>query len=411
LAFDAVSAANSVRPRTNHGGSQRNPDTSPPSKAVLQGTGLNTSCTQEKFSMKRHPQTLLRIDRLEDRAVPSVTANWFQGTLTVEGSATTPGSQIRVVGQSGPIRVFDGPTEVGFFENVKNVAIWPAGGTQLNVDLGVGQELDSLDIAIKRGNNVVSIRGGVVQNVSILAGSGQDQIDILALSARNLSAEAGPQVDRVNIRKSGIGALRVNSAENISLQGSLFNSVSLNNISTAANVLSDASITGDFNIAQRGGSLTLNGMVGGNVAFSNTQAIAAADLIVNGWVKGGLQMVGSQFNDSAIFSSTSRIDGQFDVAMGAANDRLTLAGFVGTDRPSTKFLADLGTGNDSVSVLNSARIMASIAEIRLGDGLDRCSIAKKSYFAFLAVDGGVGTDVIEAFAHENLVHSGFETVM
>src|SRR5262245_4254734 len=74
--------------------------------------------------MNLRPRFRPRLETLETRACPAVTASRFFGVLTVSGAATTPGDVIAVEqSAAGTFVVKDGAATVGTFTNINSVAL------------------------------------------------------------------------------------------------------------------------------------------------------------------------------------------------------------------------------------------------------------------------------------------------
>lgn len=366
----------------------------------------------------------LGVGRLEDRTLPAVMAAVVDGTLLVTTSQVDDRvEQIRVIGEvakgdSGEIavvRVFDGKQEVGAFSKFTNISIQPSGDSTTSVALNQFSGIDTLSIRVAdAGANAIQIGPGAVNALAVSGGAGDEVIDVNGLTANTFDADTGLGADAVRIASGAFKRLDVRSAEAVALKGPQVGDVTLDNRDGTMTVDSAADL-GSLRVFTGTGTLNLGGSVAGDVTFTSfgiarDQAdVPGAALRLSGQVGGTLRMTGSSLDDSAEFTSESRVAGNVEVSLGAGTDRVTLAGEIGDG--STALFIDLGAGDDSVALLDSAALMAGKALIELGEGNDTASVAAGARSAALTIDGGDGKDTLETKAAEGAFdQTGFETI-
>lgn len=361
--------------------------------------------------MPRQRTNQLSVNRLEDRSTPSVSAMMTNGTLFVTGSPSTPLSEVRLEGSGDVIRVLDGQQRLGLFRMVHDINVRLDQGANVAVTPGTNESIGDLNIWLGKGDNSVFVGAGSVKNVSIFANYvGKNRITVSGLNAQNVSANLGAGKDEVNVVKSAINSLNVHSAEQVNLDQGMIGTVQLENRMNEMSTMTLAEIKGDLSVVQRGGTLTVDGSVGGSLAYNNVRAVTPSSLVIHGAIRGSLSMIGTQFGDYASFNAGAAVEGNLALHLGAGNDRANIEGSVGTPKVLTTLIVDAGLGDDVVSLTDTATIWAPKAAISLGQGDDQCFIAKSAYYEWLELDGGDGKDsLVNLGTFDRLAVTGFES--
>lgn len=378
----------------------------------------------ESFRTRRpSTKTRLGIARLEDRSTPSVSTALVGNTLIVSGSASDPGAEIRIAGSAGKVQVFDGTKPVAAFKAVTNIDARPEAGSRLGVDLGTNRSIVDLNVRISDGKigagGSVRIGPGAIGHVSITGSTGDDQVSIAGLSAGEITADLGAGADDATIGKSAAKVASVRSVEAVRLLSDALTTVDVDHPNGASVVTLISIVEGGVSVSSRGGSLTLGGIVGGDVTYATKPPptmkpmpvkTQPASLFVTGQVLGSLHMTGTPRGDSVEFAHGSRVARNLTLDLGAGNDSATFAGEVG-ERKSTFFLVDLGDGNDNVEIQGKARVLAPKAVIDFGAGNDRVVVADGAILSRLYLNGGTGKDTyIQALAKDAVEVADFEVI-
>lgn len=357
--------------------------------------------------IRQAPRARLGVARLEDRAQPSVTASVTNGTLFVSGSADSPQAEIRIAGSNQLVQVFDGQKSVAFFRGVANIDARPDAGTDLAVDLTTNNNVANLTVRLaddptskdptsKREGSAVRIGQGQVGSATIIGSSGDERVTVNGLSAGRITADLGAGNDELTVTKSSMKALSAVSTESVGLASSSAFTVGVENATGAAAVTLNAAIAGNVNVMTRGGSLTVGGIVGGDVYFNadlkpTAVATPAATMTVSGEILGGLSVSGTSQGDTVTLTKVSRVAGNVAIDLRAGNDAVIFAGEIGNPKSSTA-VVNLGDGDDILAVKASARLQAGKAAFLLGDGNDLAQIEMGATLTALYLDGGAGKD-------------------
>jgi hypothetical protein len=357
--------------------------------------------------MKLRARCSLSLERLEDRSVPSVTANVTDGNLTIVGdpnaasnititAADTNGDHI-----ADSFTVMDGGTTVGTFTGVTNALKLKltSNNDTVSIDLGGLSTPGRVRADLGDGTNMFTIADGTVKgSLTVKGGNGTDAVTV----------------------GGGTGTLTVNGNTAISLDGGDTDSFELKSNATlmgnlqaffADTVLLDAGSVVDKNVIVLGGSggsmVTLAGTVHHNaiVLAAPFGSTTGTTLNVTGTVDGSVIFKGSKQADTLNVTGTigknliadlgagddtatigGTINGNLILLGGKGNDSLTISGTVGKHT-----VVDAGKGNDHVTITATAKLMGK-AKVKLGKGDDTLTLDDMASITKLVANGGAGTD-------------------
>lgn len=371
----------------------------------------------KQTARSRTPATrpCLRIGILEDRSVPSVSAVLFDGTLFVSGSQTGPAAdQIHIAGDVATgerafelIRVFDGAKQIGAFAGVRNIDVRPSGNSTTSIDLNGYQGIDTL--AIKEafdGTNIVRIGAGSANAVAIVGGPGSEVVSVDGLNAQSFDAGTGDGSDHFRFGEAAFKTLNVRAAESVFLTGTTIGTATLDNSSGTMVVQANAFVDSDLRVFTGTGSLYVGGSVGGNVEYVSFGVVATrdvvaarplparAELVVGGQIGGSVRMTSKNLDDVARFTGGSAVVGSVTLDMGAGNDSVILGGTIG-DGKATSLLVNMGEGQDTFVLLETARLKTPNATVILGEGDDYARVEYGAQFFTLVIYGGNGIDTMD----------------
>jgi hypothetical protein len=363
--------------------------------------------------MTRASKTRLSVERLEDRLVPTVTASLTAGSLLVTGSPTVPGDTIRVVGQNNLTQVYDGAVPVGSYAVSNDVNVQLADGDAgLVVDYTLGKTIRNLAVSLGNGNHNVLVQGGRASAVNVTGGSGADKVTLSGIQVSNPTVvDAGAGADAVAVSASvNLRDLQVLNAEAVDLAfATIQGNVTVSDPADPIAVSTAAKIGGSLLVRGAGGSLTLGGLVQGDVLYGNAPTpVTGANLTVTGQVSGNLYMAGTPFADTVTFAAGSDVGHDVTISLYAGDDTAVFAGQIGNGHTSITQV-DLGDGNDSLTLTGTAQMVAGSTYLWLGAGDDVATVADQVTILSGRIDGGLGTDTYVGLAnHAGLLFLNLE---
>jgi hypothetical protein len=284
--------------------------------------------------MNTSNRTRLSFESLETRETPSVTASVVNGSLAVGGSATVPGSQIRIQGTSfegTSFSVFDGVTKVGDYAVSKDINVnLGAANDKVNIEFGgfASREIlkGNLNVNLGGGDDEVLIGFGGARNVTVNGGNGDDQISFQRFGTfGNLEVNSGNgSKDVVNVfaETDVTGTTNIRNAESVLIGTRSGGDINVMN-SVAMNVDFFGRTTGDLTVMGGGGSFTVGGSVGGDAVYlNNFFGTTPAKFLIQGSVTGSAIMVGTVAADTLEVSQFATVGNLF-AYLGGGNDTYT----------------------------------------------------------------------------------------
>ena len=384
--------------------------------------------------MQQQQRRKLFAEALEDRSVPSVTANLVGGSLLVSGSATTAGDTISVKETgAGQFQVFDGSTQVGgtfTLGSTGNVVV-KLGSADDNVaiDLGGNTTPNSVLVALGGGANSLSVANGTVAgSLAVSGGSGADTV-ALGGSAGALTVNGGTGValdggtddltlnDNAtvggNLATAGIESVTLASGSSVGGSAYLLGGSAGSTVSVAGNVARDILLAAPWWQSTAPSSLEVSGTVGGSVLFASSLINSGStgnSLNVSGSVTGSVAFLGTNLADTVNVADAASIGGYLAaatyggndtvtvgnatvgkgvaLALGAGDDTATINGTIGSGSGAALFV-DAGSGGDSVTL--GANLKGD-GYVYMGAGDDTFTRGSSASFTNLTVNGGTGTD-------------------
>jgi hypothetical protein len=341
--------------------------------------------------MKLRSRARPTLERLEDRWCPTISAVVKHGVLTVSGAAVNPTDTV-LVKETAPntFEVDDNgaPVATGL-ANVSSIKLKLTGASNvISVDLGGNTLTGSLTAYLGKTNNTLSIADGTISGrLAVLGGSGTDSVtlgnvDTTLTVARDSAVLLGSQTGNSVEVSTG-----VTFSDDLAASGA---TVALDSGSTVSDWLGVA-----------GGSITVNGTVGGSLVaggeFGEHRATGSTSLTLGstGSVAGSLYFFGHGSGDSVDIAGTvsgraevrlfgnnstttvekgASIGGRADFVFANGTDSLTLAGTIGTaGNTGTALTVRGGNGATTVDILGTAVINGD-ARLRLGSGANQVSL-------------------------------------
>jgi hypothetical protein len=412
--------------------------------------------------MLRHARAKLSVRPLEDRITPATTAFInFYGDLVV--SATAASNIVITETAQGAFNVTDNGLTIGTFANVfRDVRVFgSAADDNVTVDLG-GFSTRDVILLLGDGNNTIDVHNGVVDFVTITGfgtwwgygrgGFGNDNISLSGLSVlASVAINTGDGTNSVTITDTAIsgglgiftgtgndtvvlsGATSANFTQVIDYGGpndslTVNSGVILNNLYTSAvnfvTLVAGSHIVGyvtDYGGANTPNSLTIGGMVDGNVFFGGSGAADTLDLAAGATVGGNVRtylyggndvvtldgnFAGNLYIDAGAGNDSISFNGQSGLSatiyLGDGNDTFTLNGTVGASGFTTARLSlSASYGNDQVT-LSATSVINGSASINMGPGNDTATVDAAARFITAFIDGWYNTDTFAG----NKTHTG-----
>ncbi|MFL5329625.1 MAG: hypothetical protein ACJ8C4_12000 [Gemmataceae bacterium] len=345
-------------------------------------------------------RSLFRLEQLENRWCPAVTARLALGTLTISG---TPAATLSIVQDSttaGKIQVFDGVTPVtgSPFTGVNNLRL--SLGTSADtvaIDLG-GKTLPGYIVAaLGAGANNLSVINGAATRVSIGASNDDDSVTLgdgisaLTLQYADVSLTGGS--DTVTL-KNGTTLSKDFSAfyvNDVTLEaGASTRNFYVRGGTTGNAIDISGTVTGNlfvhslyfFGASTAGTSLDVSGTVDGSVSFYGSDLADTVTLGNN--VGRGATIVGYGGDDS--ISISGAVTNSLYIDGGDGDDSIDVSSTVGG-----RVYIYGGAGNDSLVIGAAAKFLTN-AVVSMGSGADTVNLNNAASFTSLLINGGSGTD-------------------
>ncbi len=363
--------------------------------------------------MKSRPFSRLRLETLEDRSVPAVTASVTNGSLIIKGDSaaasqlTITASDTNSDGVADTFQVVDGSTTVGTFSNVTRDVILRLSDNDdtVAIDLGGLSTPRGIQANLGDGANTLTIDNGTVKgSLSVLGGADTDTVTLGGTAALTVNGSAA-----FDLGDAADDVLHLADATvNGNLAAYFANTVTLDAASTVGRsvyilggtggntVTVDGSVQGNVIFASAfgttaGNTFTLTGTVDGNVAFYGSNQ---ADTVnVSGSVGGSLLAFLAGGDDTADISGT--VTNSLSLDGGTGNDTMTLGGTVGE-----RTFVNGGAGDDKLSITSSADLMGR-ATVNLGAGADAITLDDGAGITTLLINGGTGSDTFNGTKTRN----------
>jgi hypothetical protein len=199
------------------------------------------------------------------------------------------------------------------------------------------------------GDDTVTVQYGGSAGLYINTGAGNDSIKTLQLSAGSLFVDGGGGNDNADLLSRTV----VNSDANLwNIENVLSIAEVSGNMTTLnfrpANIRQVGAVSKNLSVYGVGGSLRVDGDVGGNLTYSNSPwSSSGASLVLNANVAGTLNMVGTRGADRLIIGELRVASAnQIVVNLGEGDDFYELR-LVSSERPIVSAIVDGGSGTDT----------------------------------------------------------------
>jgi hypothetical protein len=345
--------------------------------------------------MKTRSHAHPRLERLEDRWCPDISATVKNGILTVAGAAVSPTDTVLVKETAAnTFEVDDAGTVVASgLTNVNSVRLNLTGASNvISVDLGGNTLSGNLTANLGKTNNTLTVTDGTISgHVAVLGGRGTDSVTlgdpnttltVARDSAVLLGTAAG---NTVNVQTGttfsddlAVSASAVTLADGANVQDNFVGGGGTAGLTVTVNgaVGGDLAVFGGFGRHTTPAATTLTlgstGSVGGDLVFFGQGAGDTVDIA--GTVTGDAAVALFGSSGSATVEKTATISGQALFAFGNGNDSLTVAGTIDTSgNTGTALSVHAGNGANTVSILGSAVINGD-ARVRVGSGANLISL-------------------------------------
>jgi fibronectin-binding autotransporter adhesin len=330
--------------------------------------------------MKRAPRATLRVEALESRWCPSVTAVVSHGNLVVSANAATTNLTITETG-AGAFSVVENGATIGSFSHVTGLINVELTKNNTGVEINLGGFDAPGGIAVELGggtNDLTIVNGTVTRSLNITGGAGLNSI---TLGGDGKSLDVDKNLG-VFMKGSGAGdILHVNSK--VQIQGNM-TTVGVDNIALDQNSHIDKNV----------------GIYGGT--FSNSVAL-------DGAIDGKVYFSGSNQADYLTLGSTGSIGSDLDAFLMGGSDVVNLAGSIGHDlnlhsqghggdknitltgSVANNAIIKTGFGDDSVTIAGS---IGGVLTANTNSGADRVTVTSTASINQGTIDLGSGDDTL-----------------
>jgi len=254
----------------------------------------------------------LRLEQLEDRTVPSLTASFVSGSLYLSG---TPMGEVDIVGNPGTPGTY--PNTFTVTDNSHSVGRYNiTGNLLLNLTNEKGNININLNGGFLPGNVAISLNNGYVVpgtfGVNIFDGTGAFPPTSYIGGSVTITGGNGEETYNVGVSPGGLeDPININNNLTIAAAGSSFGSGDVLNIGDGTTIFGTVSTSQVDQVGIGSGTTGANlTTIGGNLSINDAGALVGLKVDDFGVVDGSVNVTGTNLDDSFALQAFSTGGGQ-----------------------------------------------------------------------------------------------------